>query len=104
MTEEGYYVKDLRIFKNWQLSDIVIIDNSAYSFAFHIDNGIPIIPYYDDKQDEEMLHLMQYLISLAQGKDIREQNRSAFELHRLAKGEGLLEVDEEPEQYNVLEN
>lgn len=100
MTDEGYYVKDLRIFKNWPLSDIVIVDNSAYSFAFNIDNGIPIIPYYDDKQDEEMLHLMQYLISLAQGNDIREQNRSAFELYRLAKGEGLLEVEEEPEEDN----
>ena len=86
LTQEGFYVKDLRIFKGWELKDIVIIDNSAYSFAFQIDNGIPIIPFYDDKNDEEMLHLMSYLESLAQSDDIRVQNRQAFELHRLAKG------------------
>lgn len=28
------YVKDLRIFKNRSLSDIVLVDNSIYSFAF----------------------------------------------------------------------
>ena len=62
-TPEGYYVKDLRIFSDTQfaLSEIVIIDNSVFSFAFHIDNGIPIIPYYDEKGDEEMLHLIYYL-------------------------------------------
>ena len=63
LTSEGYYVKDLRIFKpeQFKLSDIVIVDNSVYSFAFHIDNGIPIVPVYDDKSDEEMLHLIYYL-------------------------------------------
>ena len=40
-----YYIKDLRVFKNISLDDIVIIDNSVLSFAFHLDNGIPILPY-----------------------------------------------------------
>ena len=85
-TPEGYYVKDLRIFSATQfaLSDIVIVDNSVFSFAFHIDNGIPIIPYYDEKSDEEMLHLIYYLNCLVGTSDIREQNRKAFELFKLA--------------------
>lgn len=57
-TEEGVYIKDLRIIKNRNLKDIVIIDNAVYSFGFQLDNGIPILPFYDDKSDEEMLHLI----------------------------------------------
>jgi len=33
-TEEGVYVKDLRIIRNRQLKDMVIIDNAVYSFGF----------------------------------------------------------------------
>lgn len=39
------YIKHLGIFKYRDLKDIVIIDNTAYSYGFHIDNAIPIIPY-----------------------------------------------------------
>jgi len=89
LTEEGYYVKDLRIFADRDLKDVVIVDNSVYSFAFQIDNGIPIIPFYNDKQDEEMLHLVYYLNCLAKADDVREQNRQAFELFKLSNGESL---------------
>ena len=54
-------MKDLRIISNRSLNDMVIVDNSVYSFSFQINNGIPIIPYYEDKEDEEMLHLIYYL-------------------------------------------
>lgn len=33
-TEEGVYIKDLRIIKNRSLKDMVIIDNAVYSFGF----------------------------------------------------------------------
>lgn len=98
LTSEGYYVKDLRIFTDpmeqnrygaWDLKDVVIVDNSVYSFAFQIDNGIPIIPFYNDKADEEMLHLVYYLNCLAGVQDVREQNRQAFELFKLSNGENL---------------
>ena len=76
-------MKDLRVFSDRDMKDIVIVDNSVYSFAFQIDNGIPIIPFYDDKSDEEMLHLIYYLNCLASVHDVREQNRQAFELFKL---------------------
>jgi CTD small phosphatase-like protein 2 len=34
LTKEGYYVKDLRVIGNRDLKDLVIVDNSVYSFAF----------------------------------------------------------------------
>jgi CTD small phosphatase-like protein 2 len=64
-TEEGVYIKDLRIIKNRNLKDVVIVDNAVYSFGYQLNNGIPILPFYDDKSDEEMLHLIYYLKCLS---------------------------------------
>lgn len=34
VTEEGVYIKDLRIIKNRSLKEMVIVDNAVYSFGF----------------------------------------------------------------------
>jgi len=60
-SDVGVYIKDLRVIKNRNLNDILLVDNAAYSFGFQIDNGIPIIPYYNDKSDCELLSLINYL-------------------------------------------
>lgn len=39
---EGMYVKDLRIIEDRSLNDIILVDNSIVSFAFNLDNGVPI--------------------------------------------------------------
>ena len=83
VTSEGMYIKDLRIFENRDLKDVVIVDNAVYSFGFQLDNGVPIIPYYDNPHDEELLHLSYYLKCLANCEDVREQNRQAFQLREL---------------------
>ena len=44
---------------------MVIIDNSNLSFAFHLDNGIPILPFYDNKKDNELVTLVNYLNYIA---------------------------------------
>ena len=43
------------------MEDMVLIDNAAYSVCFQIDHGIPIIPFYMPKEDNELKHLMEYL-------------------------------------------
>ncbi len=77
------YVKDLRIFKNRSLKDLVLVDNSVYSFAFQLENGVPIIPYYSDPSDNELFHLMSYLRDVRQAQDVRCHNRSVFRLLEL---------------------
>jgi Dullard-like phosphatase family protein len=76
----GIYIKDLRIFADRNLSDVVIVDNAAYSFAYQVDNGIPIISWHDDRDDREMLNLIDYLKSLVEVEDIREVNFETFHL------------------------
>jgi CTD small phosphatase-like protein 2 len=75
----------LRIFEpSRRLEDIVIVDNAVYSFGYQLENGIPIITFYEDKEDEELLHLIQYLECLVRnGGDVRDHNRKAFQLREL---------------------
>ena len=79
INSEGIFIKDLRIL-NRRLNDTVIVDNAAYSFAYQIDNGIPIISWYDNKNDVELHNLINYLKALARHEDIRELNRKTFKL------------------------
>ena len=51
---DGIYVKDLRILIDRNPKDIIIVDNAAYSFAFQLNNGIPIISWYADMEDREL--------------------------------------------------
>ena len=62
---------------------MVLVDNSVYSFAYQVDNGIPIISFYNDQQDEELLHLMYYFRLIVDCEDVRVQNREAFGLFQL---------------------
>lgn len=41
-TKNGRYIKDLRIIKNINLKQTIIIDNNIHSFSFNLNNGIPI--------------------------------------------------------------
>jgi len=78
VTDEGVHIKDLRVIGNRALSDMLLIDNAAYSFGFQIENGVPIIPFYDNKNDQELLHLIPYLKFLGSTKDMRDLNKQTF--------------------------
>ena len=69
------------------MKDMAIIDNSALSFAFNVNNGIPILPFYDNIHDEEITHLSFYLTCLYESRvvDVRVHNREAFGLLKLAQ-------------------
>ena len=70
-----FYIKDLRIFEDVSLSDMVIIDNSVLSFAFHLNNGIPIL-----------LHdLCELLLKLCEDPDFQTQLSSLMNLDSYLK-------------------
>jgi CTD small phosphatase-like protein 2 len=82
VTDEGVHIKDLRVIGNRNLQDVILVDNAAYSFAFQIENGVPIIPFYDNKADQELRHLIPYLKFLSSVKDVRDINKQTFKLHQ----------------------
>ena len=67
-----YFTKNLNVFKNiCPLKDIVIVDCSVIGFGFFLENGIPIVPYYDSKEDVELELLSYYLLSISSNNDLR---------------------------------
>ena len=70
---------------------MAIIDNACYSFAYHIENGVPIIPYYNNKNDEELLDLKNYLMKYKE-QDIRELNKNTFKLHLYSECEDYKDI------------
>ena len=83
-TPEGMHVKDLRVIDR-DLSQMVLVDNAAYSYIYQIDNGIPIIPYYHGDQDYELEALQKFLKGLLLVDDVRTVNRKTFKLHEYRK-------------------
>ena len=77
-TKEGIFIKDLRVIRNRELKDLILVDNSVYSFGFQLDNGVPIVPYFNDPSDQELHYLAQYVLSLSHADDVREQNAATF--------------------------
>ena len=67
---QGLYIKDLkRIGKD--LKDMIIIDNNPISYADNEDNGIPILTWYDDLNDNELIKLIPLLKYLTTVNDVR---------------------------------
>lgn len=67
---KGIYFKDLSIFKI-DLKDIIILDNNPDSYALNKYNGIPILSWFDDANDKELLKLLPLLKFLSKVKDVR---------------------------------
>ena len=100
-----FYVKDLDIFnENYDLKDIVIIDNSVLSFAYHLHNGIPIVPYYDEDKDGSLYVVGLYLMHIFNEDDLREANKKQINLDsfleeaKKKKEEEYLEEDQIEEE------
>jgi CTD small phosphatase-like protein 2 len=82
-SDSGVYIKDLRILAERNMNEVVLVDNASYSFGFQIDNGIPIIPFYNSKEDTELLSLWGYLEQLERETDVRTMNRRHFKLRNI---------------------
>jgi hypothetical protein len=101
------YVKDLRIFGNVKMEDMIIIDNSVLSFAFQLENGIPILPYYK-KADDELRFLSNYLNSIYNVKDLRIENNRSIKMPYFLKSvknkiEGKFEENDINNEYYEFE-
>ena len=76
---ENIYAKDMRIV-NRELSQMVLVDNAPYSYIFQLENGIPVLPFYQG-EDGELVMLERYLEEMVHCDDVREFNKKRFRLH-----------------------
>ena len=83
------YVKDLRILKGVDLKDILLIDNSMYSFTAQLANGILINSFYNDKNDIELYNVLGYLLNfLLKVDDVRMINEQFFNFQKISNDLG----------------
>ena len=108
-----FYVKDLDILNEYyNLKDIVIIDNSVLSFAFHLHNGIPIVPYYDEDKDGSLYVVGLYLMHIFPENDLREANKTQINLDSFLEEakkqkeeeENIIEEESDDEEGNSQNN
>ncbi|KAK1165525.1 carboxy-terminal domain RNA polymerase II polypeptide A small phosphatase 1-like [Acipenser oxyrinchus oxyrinchus] len=65
----GNYVKDLsRLGRDLKKS--IIIDNSPASYIFHPDNAVPVVSWFDDMSDTELLDLIPFFERLSKVDDV----------------------------------
>jgi TFIIF-interacting CTD phosphatase-like protein len=92
MTDKGVYVKDLRIFSNVPEGNLILIDNSPHCYIFNRENGIPIIPFYDNYQDYELLKLSSFLRKLNEYNDVRPVIEDFFAVNLILEHSSDLEL------------
>ena len=82
--EPGLYIKDLRIFSGIKkLEDIIILDNSLFSFANQLNNGILITSFFSDMNDTFLENVKCYLNYIKNEKDIRIMNKKSFRFEEI---------------------
>ena len=69
---QGHYVKDLSRL-NRDISDIIIVDNSAASYLFHPENAIDTISFIDDPYDFELDDIGRFLVHIKDCEDVRDE-------------------------------
>jgi CTD small phosphatase-like protein 2 len=80
MVNNQMFVKDLRVLGR-KLENLVLVDNAPYSYILQLTNGIPIINYMKGKEDDQLVKLESYLMSLLTVEDVRVVNAQTFRLN-----------------------
>lgn len=85
LVNDQFYVKDLDLIGGREMKNMIIIDNSIFSFAFQIDNGFPIESYYGCNPDDiELPRLLTFLThpeyNMINVSDVREVIKEKFKL------------------------
>ena len=65
------YLKEIKRLGR-ELKDIVIVDNSPMSYALNPENGLPILTWFDDKEDRELYNISSILEFLSFVPDVRQ--------------------------------
>lgn len=81
---QHFFIKDLDIILDRDKEKMIIVDNSIVSFAFDLDNGVPINSYLGTEDDDkELLFLYSFLEEIATVPDVKVPIKASFKLSEL---------------------
>lgn len=78
-SDEFIWIKNLKKVKKlgFDLDKVIVVDDSPEKLLFNYGNLLRVDPFYGDKNDDELIHLMKYLSFLE-----KEPNIRAVDKHR----------------------
>ena len=72
--QDYIYIKDLRIIRNYEPSNVILMDNSLYSFINQPKNGMLLYSFYWNQKDDQLIKAKNFLIKyIYNAKDVREE-------------------------------
>ena len=91
---KNLYLKFLDIF-NTPIKDCIIVDNSMFSFSYDLSNGILVSSFYQDKEDQDLLSLIEFIEKkLIKTQDVRQELENTFEFTKIKNSLKELSYDE----------
>ena len=90
------FIKDLRIIKDYDPMNVILMDNSLYSFINQPSNGMLIYSFYSNHKDNELMHAKNFLIKyIFPSKDVRIEIEKWFHFSELFGKKNYEENDSE---------
>jgi Dullard-like phosphatase family protein len=93
------FIKDLRIIKNYNPMNIILMDNSLYSFINQPSNGMLIYSFYTNHKDNQLMLAKNFLIKcIYPAKDLRIEIDKWFKFNQLLRNDNITESNTKSEE------
>ncbi|CDW83760.1 nuclear lim interactor-interacting [Stylonychia lemnae] len=101
----GIFVKDMTQLGR-RMQDIIIIDNSPSSYLFQPENALPILSWYDDKEDQLLYQYIPMLKELSDVDDVRPFIMASVKdnILDIDKAMQLLKAYKDQQEQNMLKS
>jgi CTD small phosphatase-like protein 2 len=76
------HIKDLSLLGR-DINKVIIVDNSPHVFGYHLDNGIPILSWFDDPNDKELELLLPILNDLNNTDNVQPKLKEKYKLQEI---------------------
>ena len=78
------YIKDLRIIKDYDPSNVILMDNSLYSFMNQPSNGMLVNSFYTNHNDNQLINAKSFLIEhIFPCEDVRKECEKWYHFTKL---------------------